>query len=68
MESVLKALLTNKPSLKFYIDFSSCFFSEAINLRRRQGRQANPDQSVTAAGNKITLPHISNNLWRAPSR
>lgn len=39
-------------------------FSEAIN-RRRQG---NPDQSVTAAENKITLPHISNNLWLAPSR
>lgn len=67
MESVLKALLKHKPICNF-ISIFHLFFSEAINLRRRQGRQANPDQSVTAAGNKITLPHISNNLWRAPSR
>ena len=67
MESVLKALLTHKPILTF-VSIFPLVFSEAINLRRRQGRQANPDQSVTAAGNKITLPHIYNNLWQAPSR
>ena len=56
-------LKADSDSIEF--NFHLPFFPEAINLRRRQGRQANPDQSVTAAENKIALSHISDNLWLA---